>query len=210
MTDKKGYNVTVAGQFYAGSGKDKQLRAFKSEVFFIPETVEISIGRKFVEKLNADGKKIKVSVPNKKTVNGLKAAQHVIQRRLLGDRLSEKYEDFAGVRTCVILNYKRTTMPADQVMDLEKPIDEMSKQGLRTICALESLNTDPNIFASLDDARQAIKMELGQIKPEDAYAPVEETTLPTDGEEGVTESVGAVSSSDGVPTDNEDPAEGLM
>lgn len=204
-----GFKVTCSGQYYAGSGRDKQLKMFKQEVFYIPQTVEIAIGRKFIEKLNKDGKKIKISVPDKKTVSGKAAAQHVIQRRLLGTRLAEKFEDFAGVRTCQILDIRPSAIPAEHIIDITRPVEQMTLNELKTLVALESLDTNPAMFADLEDARMAIAQELREKKGKGrpALAPdPDEAEVPA----GVTASSGPVSSDDGVPIDEEDPAAGLM
>jgi hypothetical protein len=197
-----GYQVTCGGQYYAGTGRDKLVKTFKSEVFYIPQVVEIAIGRKYVEKAGPNGTKTRISVPDRKTVNGLKAAQHIIQRRLLAARLTEKYVDFTGVRTCQILDSKQVAeIPAEHIVDTTRPVKNMNLVELKTICAMESLNVNPAMFADLDDARSAVEQELKTVKRE---RPTE--TAPT----GVLVSAGAVTADDGVPTDEEDPAAGLM
>jgi hypothetical protein len=66
---------------------------------------------------------------------------------------------------------------------------------------MESLNVNPAMFADLDDARSAVEQELKTAKRE---RPTEAAPV------GVLSSVGAVTADDGVPTDEEDPAAGLM
>lgn len=200
---RKGYAVTVAGQYYAGNGRDKSLRTFAPEVFYIPETVEIVNGRKFIEKV-VNGQKTKVSVDNKQIVNGLKAAQHIIQRRFLSTRLSEKYPDYTNFRECRIIDTKSCIIPEDALIDVSnKPIKSMTLPELKVLCAMESLSTQPGAYASLDDARAVVEAEMNAAKKPTAPIPVSEPV-------GVTVSDGPVTSEDGVPVDNEDPAADLM
>lgn len=202
MSEQSGFKVTVAGQYYSGTGRDKVVKMYKGEVFYIPTVVDIAIGRKFVETTNAQGKKVKTSVPDKKRVSGKGAALHVIQRRLLRNRLASKYQDFAGFRTCQIVDVQPCTIPADQVIDTTKPISQMTLDELVSIVAMESLDTNPQMFADLDDARAAVAMELKR--------PFVQKPVSDEAPEGVLTASGAVSADDGVPTDEEDPAEGLM
>lgn len=206
--EKPGYKITVSGQYYAGVGKDKQIKTFANEVFYIPLTVKVQNGRKFVEQIVA-GKKTRVSVPIVQEVNGLRAAQHVIQRRFLAARLSEKYTDFSNIRLCQIVDQQNAMVPADQLIDVrEKPIKSLTLGELKTLCSMESLSTQPGAFANLDDARAAVAAELrtagGASLPKAVAAPVEAE------DDGIRRSEGAVTSDDGVPIDEEDPAASLM
>lgn len=208
--EQKGFAVTVAGQYYAGTGRDKLIKSYKAEVFYIPEVVEIAIGRKYVEKQNADGKKIRVSVPDKKSVSGKTAALHVIQRRFLAARLQERYPDYTGFRTCQIIDIKPSVIPAEHVVDITRPVKNMNLVELKTICAMESLNTNPSMFADLDDARSAVASELAENRKKAGARRLVDEKPVEDAPVGVGASYGAVTSDDGVPTDEEDPAAGLM
>lgn len=216
---KRGYKISVSGQYYAGAGREKMLKVFSNEVFYIPETVEIVNGQKYVYSKDlkdpSGRRQVKKAVPNKQTVNGLKAALHVIRRRLLDARLSEKFPDYTGVRTCYIVNQAPCFIPASEIIDLKRPIAEMSLAELNMICAAESLITVPKMFASLSDARAAVAGEL-QAKTlarrplraeQESYPADEPTETATD---GVLESSGEVTSDDGVPVDDEDPAANLI
>lgn len=230
---KRGYAVTVSGQYYSGSGRDKMLKVFSNEKFYIPEVVEIVNGQKYIfmkDPSDPSGKRqLKKAVPNKQTVNGLKAALHVIRRRLIDARLAEKYQDYTNVRTCFIVDQKPCLIPDSEIVDIKKPILEMSLTELNMLCASESLMTVPKMFASLDDARQAVSGEMKQktgvsrntltvgntltVVPtfeEESYVQPETTGVSEPETAGVSESSGEVTSEDGVPVDEEDPAASLI
>lgn len=234
---KRGYRVTVSGQYYSGVGREKVIKTFRGEVFYVPETVEITNGRKFQFTKDKQGNKVKTSVPNRMVVNGLRAAQHIIQRRLLHSRLaanSEKYPGYTAFRTCTIMNSEGPLpIPADQLVDLTKPVSAMTLTELHALCAAESLVNKPEMYGSLDDARQAIAQELRESRKSASpavRAPLDESSSSAassqvaghldpadDPDAGITQIDGERPANldpdlggDEVPIDNEDPAASLM
>lgn len=209
----KGFRIIVTGQYYAGAGREKVLKVYKSETFYIPETVEIVNGRDIVMKDLPNGKKVKTTVPRKQTVSGAKAASHVIQRRYLAARLTDKYPDYAGFRTCQIVDIQPVAeIPAGELVDLSKPVNQMNLYELNVLCATESLVSKPSMFADLQDARLAIIAERKEngVKEPSARAQTLVNNDDADAKAGIKVASGPVTSEDGVPIDEEDPMESLL
>src|SRR3990172_3026249 len=95
--DKLAYKFTVAGKYYAGAGKGKEINFYKPETFILPEVVEYVSGRGFRKEM-VEGKEVKIPIPIKTRSNALRCALHIIQRYHLVPRLRERYEDFGGFR----------------------------------------------------------------------------------------------------------------
>lgn len=208
-----GFDVTCRGQYYASSGKDRLLKVFGPVTFFLPEYVEIPNGKKKTEKM-IDGVKRTVHEPQTKrsSVAVDNVALWVIQRRLLPTWLAENHPDQVGFRTCQVTpgGMKRVQRPASQVINLDKKVTEMSMQELAAFCRMKNLNVPVSAFKDVVEARAAVIAEMdpasGAAEAAAALPPVREAEVPT----GVVAKSGAVSSEDGIATDEEDPAADLI
>lgn len=213
MSEEKmviGYDVTVRGTYYSASGKDRILANFGPVTFFMPEIVEIPNGKKKVE-TTVEGTKRVTFVPQTKkssvAVDGV--ALWVVQRRLLPTWLAENHPTSVGFRTCQITpgGMKRIQRPASQVVNLEKPVSEMSMQELAAFCKLKNLNTPVSAFKDVAEARLAVAAELD---PSISIMAPETTMAAAAPPAGVTVAEGPVSSGDGVPTDQEEEGADLL
>jgi len=202
-----GYNCVVRGTFHAASGKDRVLKTFGPATFFLPEYVEIPNGKKKSEVIVNGAKRIVIqSLTKKSSVAADNVALYIVQRRLLPTWLAENHPDAIGFRTCSITpgGMKRVQRPESELVNLDRPVDQMSLQELTAFCKMKNLNVPVSAFKDVHEARVAV---LAEMDP--ASAPPLVSTEPQ-APEGVDAKYGAVSSSDGIPTDEEDPASDLL
>jgi len=194
---QSGYEVTCSGQFYATQDRSKVLRTFSGEVFFLPETMTIKTGFKYVEMQLGSGDKthkIKRAVPKMEKVNSLAWSQHIIQRYMLPARLAAKYKDFSRFRTCVITSTKRVNRAVSAADDLsEENIPVMTLEQLHTLCTIKAMQVPLDDFADIVEARRAVMDELQNIKLAEAKNKVqpeeaaEEISTPEPAEKAETE-----------------------
>jgi hypothetical protein len=161
---KSGYEITCSGTFFATQDRNKVLRTWGPETFFLPENMTIKTGYVYKE-VKVGGHPIKRAVEKKETVNSLQWASHIIQRYLLPSRLASKHKDFVRFRTCVITNTKRVTKAVDPAEDLdEKNIGTMTLEQLRTLCAIKAMPVPLDDFADIEEARIAVRNDLQNLK----------------------------------------------
>lgn len=159
-----GYEITVNGTFFASQDRNKVLRTFGNETFFLPEFSTIRTGYMWKE-TKQGGHTIKRSVPKMERVNSLQWASHIVQRYFLPARLAAKYKDFVRFRTCVIVNTKRVAKEMDAASDLrEENIATMTLEQLRALCALRAVALPLDSFADINEARTAVRDELSNLK----------------------------------------------
>lgn len=215
------YEVKVRGQYQAADGKNRILKTFGPVSFILPEYVQIPNGKKRVEKI-VNGHKLQNWEPQfkKSAVTVENVALYIVQRRLLPPWLAENHPDCVTFRTCSIVpgGLRRVMRPEKETLVLDKPIEAMSLQELIIFCKNKNINLALAAFSDVKDAREAVLYELdllaeakknGQTETESE----EETTHDDENDDkkhGIKTSRGAVTSEDGVPTDNEDPAEDLL
>lgn len=207
-----GYEFVVRGQYYSAKGRERKLKSFGPFTFFLPETVEVVTGRAIVTK-KVDGKPVKSSEQIISKLNAVRCANHVIQRQLLPVKLAEKHPDATTFRTCRIISTKRVLRPETDFINLaDRDVMAMSIPELKQFCKLKGLDVQPTAFSDVEDARLAVQDELMLIAmsatPEDA--PAGDTTTEEPENAGITTSDGEVTSGDGVPVDEEDPAKNLI
>lgn len=168
--DTPGLEVTVRGQYYCNVERGKALKMYKNEIFHLPETMVIRTGyEKFYQMI--EGRKVKRVRPKKEKVSTRVWLQHIIMRLCVPSRLKEKYEDYAGLRTCVIENVKRVSaMPESSVGTLDpKDIKTMSLSELQRFITTEGISVPLEDYVDIDDARQAVSDEFDNVrKQEDA------------------------------------------
>jgi hypothetical protein len=207
------YEATVRGQYQSADGKSRVLRTFGPVTFVLPEYVDIPNGKKRVNK-TVDGSIVQSWEPQfkKSAITTENVALYVVQRRLLPSWLADHHKDCVVFRTCAIVpgGLRRVMRPAKDAQVLDKPLDQMSIPELASFCKVRGLNVQVSAFGNVVDAREAVKYELemgGTAAPmaADAVLPTEDS-VPA----GVLASSGPVTSADSVPTDEEDPAAGLM
>jgi len=197
------YEVTVKGQYYASSGRDRFLKTYGPEKFLLPEVVEIVTGRKEVKK-KVEGQQVKRFEIVKSRLNALRCAQHVIQRQLLPDRLSEKHPACVSFRTCSIVASVRVMVNPSELSIFStnaKSVDEMSLSELSQYCRIHALSVPVSSFKDVKDARRAVM---------EADSETSETRVRPEEPGGIQEKAGEVSSADEVPVDQEDPAESMI
>lgn len=174
-----GFEVVCTGQFYATQDRSKVLRTWGPETFFLPETMTIKTGFKYVELQLGSGDKshkIKRAVPKMERVNSLAYASHIIQRYMLPARLASKHKDFSRFRTCVITSTKRVNRAVSAADDLsEENIPVMTLEQLRTLCTIKAMQVPLDDFADIAEARRAVMDELQNIKLAEAKAKVQPT-----------------------------------
>lgn len=161
---RSGYEITASGTFFAAQDRNKVLRTWGPETFFLPEFSTIKTGFKWQETKRGDIV-IKRAVPKIEKVNSLAWASHLIQRYYLPARLAAKHKDFVRFRTCVITNTKRVTKEIAVSSDLrEENIPTMTLEQLRTLCAISAVAIPLDDFADIAEARKAVQDELQNIK----------------------------------------------
>lgn len=203
MLNKPGLEVTVKGQYYCNVERGKTLKIYKNEIFFLPETMVIQTGYETYIKM-IDGRRVKRVRPKKEKVSTRVWIQHIIMRLCVPPRLKDKYDDYAGLRTCLIENIKRVTeMPQDDMATLDPAkIKLMSLSELQRFLMTEGLTVPIDAFPDIDDARQAVADEYDNVrKAEDASEAKHTTeTLDTrnDPESGGPEPTKVVLGEDGV------------
>ena len=161
-----GYAFTVQGQYWATTDKgSKALRHYRNEVFVLPEIVSFKEGRKRVKRKDADGNFIETheTTPIVKRMHALRCFKHVIRRYHLEPRLKEKYEDYVGVRVMEVVKRDLVDISPEEAMDVsKKAIADMTESDLLQFCAINDLNTQLNIYASVADMRIAVENEWRQ------------------------------------------------
>jgi len=207
------YECTVRGQYQAQDGRNRILKTFGPVTFILPEYVEIPNGKKRVNK-TVDGTVVQTWEPQFKrcAITTDNVALYIVQRRLLPTWLATAHTDCATFRTCSIVpgGLRRVMRPAKDAQVYDKPVSEMSLQELVSFCKTRQLSVQVLAFTDVKEAREAVLYELevtGLAKPsgKSTPAPAQEE-VPA----GVVAKAGAVSSADGVATDQEDPALGLL
>lgn len=98
--------------------------------------------------------------PEKFVLSTLKDAQHTIMRKLLGERLKVKYDDYVGVRTCNITDTKETRVSATARPLAEIPVAEMNLAQLTQFSIEQGLDVDPQKHGSVLAARKAVSDAL--------------------------------------------------
>lgn len=98
--------------------------------------------------------------PEKFVLHTLVNAQHTIYRKLIAQRLTTKYPDFVGVRTCEIIDTKTVTGAATQRALLDIPIAEMNLNQLIQFSLEQDLAVDPAKCGSVMAARKAVSDAL--------------------------------------------------
>jgi hypothetical protein len=164
----EGFNVTVRGQFYRASGRNRTVGVFGPVTFFLPPTVTIPNGKKKI-KYKIDGQEVfrheqqfkreSILTPN--------VALYVVQRRLLPTWLAENHPDSVRARTCSIIpgGIKKAIRPAADAVGLDKPVKDMSLQELEAFCKLKGIILDLTAFTRSEngepnEAREAVQYEL--------------------------------------------------
>lgn len=158
-----GYEITCSGQYYASQDRNRVIKTFSNEVFFLPEFSTIRTGYEWKE-TKQGGHTIKRSVPKVERVNSLQWASHLIQRYFLPARLASKYPDFTRFRICTITNTRRVTKEMATADLREEKIGEMTIEQLRALCALKAVSLPLDNFADIKDARIAVRDELSNLK----------------------------------------------
>lgn len=179
----RAYEVTVRGNYYAASGKDRLLKVFGPVTFTIPETVKIPNGKKRVPKKEG-GKTISVVEQQyaDRSVTVPNVALYVVQRQLLPPWLAANHPDSVSFRICAIVpgGLRPVMKPASEVNILIKPVMEMSVAELVIFCKMHQIPVEPSAFGSTNDAREAVQYELemkGAAAPSSA-APTAPPTRP--------------------------------
>lgn len=177
MLNKPGLEVTVKGQYYCNVERGKTLKIYKNEIFFLPETMIIQTGFENYIKI-IDGRRVKRARPKKEKVSTRIWIQHIIMRLCVPPRLKDKYEDYGGLRTCVIENIKRVqTMPHDDMAALDpSKIKNMSLSELQRFITMEGIPVPLNDFVDIDDARQAVSDEYDNVKKAEDVSEAKHTT----------------------------------
>jgi hypothetical protein len=209
---KIAWEFTVQGEYRAMSPNGVVLKHYKSEVFILPEIVEYVSGVVSVDKV-VDGKTVKRSEPKISRSNATRVAQHVILRYHLPVRMKEKYPDFKSVRTMEIFKKQKVKVDPSQLNNLsETPIQDMTESDLMQFCAMNDLSVNLDVYGDLADKKIAVETEWNKkSKSKKAIARSENPDEEALSEpEGIFVSEGRVSSNDGVPIDDEDPAEALL
>ena len=165
MLKTPGLEVTVKGQYYCNVERGKTLKIYKNEVFFLPETMVIQTGYENYIKM-IDGRRVKRARPKKEKVSTRVWIQHIVMRLCVPARLKDKYEDYAGIRTCVIENIKHIQeMPQDDMKPLDATmIKQMSLSELQRFLMMEGLTVPIDSFPDIDDARQAVSDEYDNVR----------------------------------------------
>ena len=207
MQKTPGLEVTVRGQYYCNIERGKALKIYKNEIFHLPETMIIKTGMETYIK-TVDGRKIKRARVKKEKVSTRVWLKHIVFRLCLPARLKEKYEDYSGVRTCIIENIKRIAeLPESELGELlAKDIKTMSLTDLLRFTTTEGISVPLDSFADLDDARQAVadeydKAQMAEKGIETSVVGTEEAPLGGANSESIEpdkETVG----DDGVPTEH--------
>lgn len=197
------YEVTVRGNYYAASGKDRLLKTYGPVTFTLPEKVEIPNGKKRIEKDLGGGKKSAEVVQMFKTVpvTDENVALYIVQRKLLPTWLADNKADCVTFRTCQVIpnGIRRVIVPAEKVVVLKKEIKDMSMQELKAFAKLNNLPVDPNMYGSVQEARQAVKDEM-EFKALAGEVPATDGTTQPDPD-------GAVITDEKIP---DDPADSLI
>lgn len=188
---KKGYRITVRGEYRAALGRDKNIQIFRDEVFILPEIVQYREGRTRPKK-NETGQVVEHSRPIIKRANALRIAQKVLMRYYLPDRLKnseqlvygsdgkpvkvagpkggpidkmeDKYPGFISVRKMYIVKKEKIKLGADQIKELENiSIQDMNEAELLQFCAFQDIDVVLDHFGDLADKKIAIEHEYKQI-----------------------------------------------
>jgi len=90
-------------------------------------------------------------------VHNMKDALHTVQRTLLDERLRSKYPDYAGWRTCTIVDIKAVKEEFTPTGNFTKPIEEMSLSELVIFGVEHDLPIKADEYGSVAQARRAMK-----------------------------------------------------
>ncbi len=177
MLKTPGLEVTVKGQYYCNVERGKTLKIYKNEIFYLPETMVIQTGYENYIKM-IDGRRVKRARPKKEKVSTRVWIQHIIMRLCVPPRLKDKYEDYAGLRTCVIENIKHVTqIPQDDMAALDATmVKSMSLSELQRFLMMEGLTVPIDDFPDIDDARQAVADEYDNVRKAEDKSEAAHTT----------------------------------
>lgn len=152
-----GYAFTVEGQYYGRDGRERTRKFYDPEVFYLPEVVSYVEGRKWDHVLNAEGKKVRVSVPNVKKANAVRVALYLIKNFYMPLRLKEKYEDSRGLHTAEITLTEKVNINAAKYQDIHTmKIKDMKESDLMQFVLLKDLNVELSGFSGLGDKKRAV------------------------------------------------------
>lgn len=175
--DTPGLEVTVRGQYYCNVERGKALKMYKNEIFHLPETMVIRTGyEKYY--MMIDGRRVKRVRPKKEKVSTRVWLQHIIMRLCVPPRLLDKYQDYAGLRTCIIENVKHVTaMPESSVGELDaKDLKTMSLSQLQRFITTEGISVPLEDYVDIDDARQAVSDEFDNVRKQEDTNLAKQTT----------------------------------
>lgn len=98
--------------------------------------------------------------PEKFILPSLKDAQHTIYRKLIGQRLMVKYDDYVGVRTCSIIDTREVKGQIQSRPLVEIPVAEMSLAQLTQFAIEQGLDVNPQKAGSVLTARKEVSDAL--------------------------------------------------
>ena len=163
--NKRGYQFTVQGKYYADNDSGKPtLRFYKKLTFILPEISTYVIGKKWEYYTDERDPKVekKRSVPNVKRQNTLKCFKYMIKNYYLDTKLSEEYPDYIRFQTFQVTSRSEVQLTPKMMKNfsVNGPIESMSESQLIMFVAFKDLNVDLKNYFDLADKKIAVEMAL--------------------------------------------------